>query len=168
MSLEVKNKPKTKKRRRVENHYDLDETVAALLNKARSDYNVAKFLLEHHYDRYFGDAICFHCHQCVEKSLKAFLIFNKVIFPETHDLFILMGLCSEFRFRNFNLSEFSDFGINILYEPCSPSIDEARRALKTAQIVREYAENSIVFPISHTQKRIKKWKEQANTMPASY
>ena len=37
--------------------------------------------------------IAFHCQQAVEKYLKAFLFFNKIIFSNTHDLDLLLGLC---------------------------------------------------------------------------
>jgi len=40
--------------------------------------------------------IAFHSQQCAEKYLKAFLLFNKVDFPYTHNITTLIDLCSEF------------------------------------------------------------------------
>lgn len=38
------------------------------------------------------DTICFHAQQCIEKYLKALLIFRATPFPKTHDLRVLMRL----------------------------------------------------------------------------
>ena len=37
--------------------------------------------------------IAYHAQQCVEKSLKAFLVLQDVDFPYTHNLFRLVGMC---------------------------------------------------------------------------
>ena len=39
--------------------------------------------------------IAFHAQQCAEKYLKAYLVFKRVDFPYTHDIFRLLELCSE-------------------------------------------------------------------------
>ena len=41
------------------------------------------------------DIVCFHCQQCAEKHLKAFLFFNDVHFPKTHDLRLLLELAQK-------------------------------------------------------------------------
>lgn len=41
------------------------------------------------------DTVCFHAQQCAEKSLKAFLTFQKTFFEKTHDLGELLHLCRE-------------------------------------------------------------------------
>ncbi len=38
------------------------------------------------------DTVCYHCHQCVEKYLKALLIAHNTPFPRTHDLVLLLKL----------------------------------------------------------------------------
>ena len=38
------------------------------------------------------DAACFHCHQCIEKYLKARLHEVKIPFPKTHNLLTLLNL----------------------------------------------------------------------------
>jgi HEPN domain-containing protein len=40
-------------------------------------------------------SIAFHSQQCAEKYLKAYLVFKRVDFPYTHDIFRLLELCSE-------------------------------------------------------------------------
>lgn len=37
----------------------------------------------------------FHCQQAAEKSLKAFLVWQEQVFPRTHELPLLIGLCSQ-------------------------------------------------------------------------
>lgn len=57
--------------------------------------------------------IAFHSQQCAEKYLKAFLLFNKVDFPYTHNITNLIDLCSE--------------------------IDETLEELRDAEILTSYA-----------------------------
>ncbi|MDA0737681.1 MAG: HEPN domain-containing protein [Nitrospirae bacterium] len=38
------------------------------------------------------DTVCFHAQQCVEKLLKAWLVFEGLDFPKTHDLTELVAL----------------------------------------------------------------------------
>lgn len=39
------------------------------------------------------EIICYHCHQCTEKMLKALLLKNKLHVPRTHDLMVLYNIC---------------------------------------------------------------------------
>ena len=41
------------------------------------------------------DAVCFHMQQCIEKYLKAYLIFNGKEIRKTHDLAELISNCVE-------------------------------------------------------------------------
>lgn len=38
------------------------------------------------------DTVCFHAQQCVEKYLKALLVFRATPFPKTHDIAVLRRL----------------------------------------------------------------------------
>lgn len=38
------------------------------------------------------DTVCFHAQQCLEKYLKAFLVFSSMDFPKTHDIRLLISL----------------------------------------------------------------------------
>lgn len=38
------------------------------------------------------DAVCFHAQQCVEKYLKALLVYHQVAFPKTHDIEKILSL----------------------------------------------------------------------------
>jgi len=41
------------------------------------------------------DTVCFHAQQCVEKYLKAFLVWKGIDFPKTHDIEHLVSLLPE-------------------------------------------------------------------------
>lgn len=62
------------------------------LEKAEKDSRAAKKLAS---DEQLWELACFHCHQAAEKSLKAFLVFNKGKLPRIHDLETLAAMCAE-------------------------------------------------------------------------
>ncbi len=87
------------------------------------------------------DTICFHAQQCVEKYLKALLVFHSANFPKTHNIRTLVALTPG-RFRLAIPLETQDRLTEYAtvtrypgdYEPISPS--EARAAVKVARRVR--------------------------------
>jgi HEPN domain-containing protein len=72
------------------------------LYRAREDIAVIKDLQESNPDG-FTNTICFHAQQAVEKYLKAFLAFNDVDFPRTHDLDYLLLKCQKINHVSFDL-----------------------------------------------------------------
>ncbi len=50
------------------------------------------------------DTVCFHCHQCAEKYLKALLVAHGIAFPRTHDLVVLFNLSTGHFALDFSLS----------------------------------------------------------------
>lgn len=42
-----------------------------------------------------ADVCCFHAQQATEKYLKAYLVLRNVEFPKTHELELLVKLCSK-------------------------------------------------------------------------
>ena len=115
-----------------------------LINKAKKDYTTSEKLFEYDSD-YYWDIICFHCQQCIEKYLKAFLMYNNIIFPKTHDLEFLMGLClpTDDHFKNFDFTEFADFGVEIRYDDVPTTINDTKKVLETAKTVMDYVESCI-------------------------
>ena len=61
------------------------------LEKADKDLTAARLLAE---DEKLWEGACFHCQQAAEKALKAFLIAAGERLPRTHDLVMLIRLCS--------------------------------------------------------------------------
>lgn len=64
------------------------------LLKALSDLKSAKKLFKD--DNETLDTAAYHTQQCVEKVLKAFLVFHNRTPPKTHDLEKLLELCTAF------------------------------------------------------------------------
>ncbi len=69
---------------------DLD-VVRDWVRKAEEDLVSADYLLTMPGEAPFGTA-CFHAQQCVEKYLKAMLIYQGIEFPRVHDLGELLHL----------------------------------------------------------------------------
>src|SRR5512139_3749994 len=67
--------------------------VRKWLTKARRDLLSAKRLARGS-DPYLDTAV-YHCQQCVEKSIKGWLVHHDQTFEKTHDLRLLVTLASE-------------------------------------------------------------------------
>jgi HEPN domain-containing protein len=63
----------------------------AWLKYADDDLMAAKHLLKTE----LFNQVCFHCHQAVEKLLKAFLIRHEVNPPRIHNLNTLLNICAK-------------------------------------------------------------------------
>jgi HEPN domain-containing protein len=70
---------------------ELMKEVARWLEKAEHDWMAAEHAMELA-EEGLTDIVCFHCQQCAEKYLKAFLLCRAVAFPRTHDLRLLLDL----------------------------------------------------------------------------
>ena len=70
---------------------DILPTVREWVVKAENDLKAAVRILTPTKDAP-TDAICFHAQQCVEKYLKAVLVSQRLSFPKTHALHVLMEL----------------------------------------------------------------------------
>lgn len=95
-----------------------EEVVKNWIRKAESDIKIAKD--EFQTEKPATDAICFHTQQCVEKYLKAFLIFNGREFRKTHDIAELLELCSEIepkfqKLYEWNVDELTDYAVVVRY-----------------------------------------------------
>ena len=61
---------------------------------AQTDLIAAKTLFENTYPKLL-DICCFHCQQCAEKALKAYLLHKEIDPPKIHDLNELRRLCAQ-------------------------------------------------------------------------
>jgi HEPN domain-containing protein len=59
--------------------------VGGWVQKAESDLNNAAIVLQAG-DEGTADTVAFHAQQCVEKYLKALLVYHGIDFPKTHDI----------------------------------------------------------------------------------
>ena len=87
------------------------------------------------------DAACFHAQQCVEKLLKAMMIYEGAVPPRSHDLSYLLGLILPWRpmwevfRRDFQL--LSAYAVEYRYPGETATKDMAREALRCCNKFRE-------------------------------
>ena len=86
------------------------------------------------------DSICFHCHQCIEKYLKAILVENNISFEKIHDLEILMDHCksilSELENNRENFIWLTQFSVRIRYPGFDATKRDAKKAISIAKKLR--------------------------------
>ena len=115
------------------------DEVKAWLRKAHSDLLSARILIGHS-SLVLGSA-AFHCQQAVEKTLKAFLVWQSVPFEKVHSLVYLVDLCEAkepgFAALREETESLSPYATEIRYPSESPeiSLEDARQALAAAEAV---------------------------------
>ena len=64
-----------------------------------------------------SNSIGFHCQQCIEKYLKAYIVSNEVSFEKIHDLEMLQCKCSSIdkSFEQFDFKNLTDYGVKFRY-----------------------------------------------------
>jgi HEPN domain-containing protein len=125
-----------------------DEYLNNWLFRAKEDIAVIDNLYKTDPDLY-ASTICFHAQQAVEKSLKAFLVYNNIDFPRTHDVDFLLMECKKIDSKDFNidLGSLSDFGVNIRY-PDDFYITDKEEIVQyrdVAHAIQEIVEKKIKF-----------------------
>lgn len=91
----------------------------------------------------------YHCQQCAEKILKAFLAFHKQKIKKTHDLVTLIDLCSPFDKSLVKLvniaGDLKPFATEFRYPDDSiiPDKQEATLALEQAQKIFDFVKQKI-------------------------
>ncbi len=96
--------------------------------------------------------IAYHAQQCVEKHLKAYLIFHYVDFPYTHNISRLLELCDEHTSTNWTdelkiAEELTPFAITTRYPGQDEEVsrEEAEEAIHIAERVREVVRKVLVL-----------------------
>jgi HEPN domain-containing protein len=92
--------------------------------------------------------ISYHAQQCAEKYLKAYLVYQGVDFPYTHNISILLELCSEHADWPKGLEdaeELTPYVITTRYpgEDEVVTREEAQRAVEIAQRVRKQVQTAL-------------------------
>jgi HEPN domain-containing protein len=87
------------------------------------------------------EAVCFHAQQCVEKYLKAILVWHQKEFPKTHDIGDLVSLMPfgvTVDIPAADQRRLTGYGVVVRYPSEGPPIllPEARRALAIARRIR--------------------------------
>lgn len=119
----------------------VEEVVRKWLIKAESDMKAAKHLFEA--KEIITDAICFHCQQCAEKYLKAYLVSKEIEPDKTHKLELLL---TEYMRHEPSFVEIQDakylteYAVEIRNpgDFYYPSDEEAREAYEMAEKVKKF------------------------------
>lgn len=127
---------------------DQKEYISKWLYRANEDIAVINNLYQTD-PVYYSSTICFHAEQAVEKFLKAFLVYNNVDFPRTHDVDFLLMECKKIDSLDFDLDLGSlvDFGVDIRY-PNDFYIPDKEETIKYRDIsltVKKIVEQKIKF-----------------------
>ncbi|MBI3322063.1 MAG: HEPN domain-containing protein [Candidatus Omnitrophica bacterium] len=117
------------------------KVVRQWIEKAEEDLRTAEHALTMGRRCPFG-AICFHAQQCVEKYLKALLVFRGIDFPKTHNIPELLALVPSSVRPELSAEEqeqLTDYATTLRYpgdwEPITRR--DAKAAVETARRIRE-------------------------------
>jgi len=124
----------------------MNELTKEWMLKAGQDFDAANLLM------YAGesplpDYVCFHCQQCAEKYLKAYLQEHEVEFERKHDLMPLLILCQslddEFQQIKKDLSQLDRYAVVVRYPGIIIKADTAKVALEAADRVRKFVRKKL-------------------------
>ena len=118
---------------------ELPGDISPWVYKAEEDFRTATTMARKRKDP-APDNVCFCSHQCVEKYLKAFLIFHKTHFPKTHHLEALLDFAvdidPDMEKQRDDLAQLEPYGVEIRYPGENASVAESKEAVKYMQRVR--------------------------------
>jgi len=109
------------------------------LQKSESDRKAAGLAL----DGNLGDVACFHSQQLAERVLKAYLVWNGVSFPFTHNLSRLLDICGKVDAAFLSLIPVAEtltpYAVEFRYDvEFWPERSVARKSLDSALTIRAF------------------------------
>jgi HEPN domain-containing protein len=116
------------------------------VDKAEGDFRTAsREARARKYPNY--DAVCFHCQQCAEKFLKAYLQERGQRFPPVHDLIELLELClpydGTFELQRDLLKDLTRYAVEFRYPGELATKEDARAALQAVRMVRAFVRQKL-------------------------
>ena len=104
------------------------------------------------------DTVCFHAQQCVEKYIKALLVFRGTGFPRTHEIAALRALLPPKlrpRLDSKTQSRLTAYAAALRYPGAGPEIalPEARKAVAIARRVRKEVRSRLPRAALRRQKK---------------
>lgn len=119
----------------------MNELTAEWVQKAEQDFSSADVLL-HAGEVPLPDTACFHCQQCAEKYLKAYLQEHQIEFERRHNLMPLLDLCasldSDFVNIKSDLQTLDRYAVIVRYPGIMLDVEIAESALDSAERVRKF------------------------------
>jgi len=111
------------------------------IKKAEQDFSIAQILMRGRKKDVY-DGLCFHCQQCIEKYLKAYLTFKNEKFPRVHDLGELLILASKldgsFELIRDIILPLSKYAVLNRYPGEEAHRDEAKAAFEATKEARKF------------------------------
>ena len=124
----------------------MNELTKEWVDKAEQDFYSADLLL-HAGEVPISDTASFHCQQCAEKYLKAYLQEHMVEFERRHDLMPLLKLCAsldqDFQKIRIELKELDRYAIIVRYPGVTIKAETAKAALDAAKRVRGFVRRKL-------------------------
>ncbi len=116
--------------------------------KAQNDLKTAEIIYR---EKGPSDTLCFHCHQTIEKYLKAYLVFKEIRFEKIHHLWQLAKLCAaadkEFLKFEEELKTLDAYYIESRYPPEIKvySREDCKRVLNLAETLTRFILEKIIL-----------------------
>ena len=114
---------------------------AEWVDKAEADYQSA-VALHRRRKAPLPDIVCYHCQQCVEKYLKAYLITQGSTPPRIHDLEELLNLCALYdatlTARLPLVQVLNPYAVLIRYPGMTATVTEAKEAVHALRRLRTF------------------------------
>jgi HEPN domain-containing protein len=114
--------------------------------KAEEDFSAAEVLSRSRSRRLFN-AVCFHSQQAAEKYFKAYLSFNAVSFPKTHDLVLLEKICTKqdatFEFLADLVIVLNPYSVEFRYPGEQANSKDAKMAVKAVREIKNFVEGKL-------------------------
>ena len=132
-----------------------DDLSSALIEEwlryAKNDLIVAKHSFEDLHPKQ-TEIASYHCQQCAEKALKAFLLFKNNEPPKTHDLKVLCKMCQDidasFADIIIQCAHLNPYGVTVRYpNELSPDEEMVKLAITEAQQVYDFCLSKIGFTL---------------------
>jgi HEPN domain-containing protein len=124
----------------------MNELTSEWVKKADNDFHSADLLLTAG-EFPIPDAACYHCQQCAEKYLKAFLQEHMVRFERTHSLTLLLDLCKsqaqDFEKLRSELEQLENYSIAVRYPGVKISVELAEEAFELVTKVRQFVRTKL-------------------------
>lgn len=124
----------------------MNELTKEWVDKAEEDFDSADLLL-HAGEAPLPSPACFHCQQCAEKYLKAYLQENEVEFARNHELLPLLKLCvsldSEFKALKRDLERLKRYAVAVRYPGVIIKAKTAEEAYNAVKRVRKFLRNKL-------------------------
>ncbi len=135
----------------------MQEITTEWVEKAENDFAAAHRLMQHQADEPpIADAVCFHCQQCAEKYLKAFLQEHIVPFERVHELITLLeqalALDKDFEPLRRDLRSLDGYAVTVRYPGAKVTDEMAERALAAATRVGTFIRSKLGLDQPPTSK----------------